>query len=174
MEGPTDRRPLGLLLAQVAGAAARRFFAEPDEEALPGRQLDLLGLVDSADGVTQATLAERLGVPPSRMVALVDELEAAGLVERRRSRADRRSNAVLLTEAGRARLAANVARFDRSRGIFSALSAEEQATLRALLQRVADANGIGPDDLPFGGGRRGGRGGPPWGAGPPPWRRRQG
>jgi DNA-binding MarR family transcriptional regulator len=177
-ERGTDRRPLGLLLAQVAGVAARRFFSSVEHQpTLLPRQIDLLGLVEGSDGVSQRALAERMGVPPSRMVALVDELEAAGLVERRRSAVDRRSNAVVLTDAGRASLARSVAGFERARDeVFGALTPGEQETLRALLARVADAHGIGPDDLPFGGGpgRRGRGSGwsTPWGSGPPPWIRR--
>ena len=45
-------------------------------------------------------------MPPSRMVALVDELEQRGLVERRPHPSDRRVRALYLTAEGREMLAA--------------------------------------------------------------------
>ena len=47
------------------------------------REFLLMRFVAASEGQSQQALAERLGVPASRMVALVDRLEEAGLVERR-------------------------------------------------------------------------------------------
>jgi DNA-binding MarR family transcriptional regulator len=53
-----------------------------------------------------AVLAGALGMQASRLVALVDELETRGLIERRENRDDRRSYALHLTGKGRGRLEA--------------------------------------------------------------------
>jgi DNA-binding MarR family transcriptional regulator len=50
--------------------------------------------------LSQHEAAGRLGVDRTTMVALIDELQAKGLVERHRSPEDRRKNIVQLTEAG--------------------------------------------------------------------------
>ncbi|MCC6890440.1 MAG: MarR family transcriptional regulator [Hyphomicrobiales bacterium] len=53
------------------------------------------------DGLSQAQLARRIELKPAAMVAVLNALEAAGLVERRRSRSDRRIHRIFLTGAGR-------------------------------------------------------------------------
>ena len=51
--------------------------------------------VAASEGQSQQALAERLGIPPSRMVALVDQLEEMGLLERRPDPEDRRVRGLL-------------------------------------------------------------------------------
>jgi len=50
--------------------------------------------------LSQSELAERVGVEGATMVAMVDRLARAGLVERRPASGDRRINRVAVTEAG--------------------------------------------------------------------------
>ena len=64
-------------------------------------QFDLLSTLTEREGLTQQELAERLYVTKGNVSGLVDRLVEAGLVERRASPADRRSNALHLTPAGR-------------------------------------------------------------------------
>lgn len=52
-------------------------------------------------GRSQQSLAAELRVVPSKVVTLVDDLEAQGLVERRRNKADRRNYAIRLTQRGK-------------------------------------------------------------------------
>ena len=58
-------------------------------------------LARSSEPQSQSGLANKLGVEGPSVVALVDRLVKAGLVERRPSGDDRRVKHVLLTEAGR-------------------------------------------------------------------------
>jgi DNA-binding MarR family transcriptional regulator len=76
--------------------------AEPvmAEYGIDGRELAVLTVLAADYPLSQHEAAERLGVDRTTMVALVDELEAKGLVERHRSLQDRRKNIVQLTEAG--------------------------------------------------------------------------
>ncbi len=53
------------------------------------------------DGLGQAELGRRTELNPAAVVAVLNALEAAGLVERRRTRKDRRIYNVFLTAAGR-------------------------------------------------------------------------
>ncbi len=50
--------------------------------------------------LSQSELAEKLGIEGATMVAMVDRLVKAGLVQREISTTDRRVKRVLLTEAG--------------------------------------------------------------------------
>ena len=54
-----------------------------------------------ADGLSQAELGRRIELNPAAVVAVVNALEEAGLVERRRTREDRRVYHVFLTATGR-------------------------------------------------------------------------
>jgi DNA-binding MarR family transcriptional regulator len=105
----------------------------------------LLRKIASDPGVSQQALAEHLGVMPSRMVALVDELESKGIVERRRSTEDRRNYELRITERGRevldeiARIAA-----EHEHALCAALSKEERINLSGLLQRIVEEQGLTP------------------------------
>ncbi|OZI35056.1 MarR family transcriptional regulator [Bordetella genomosp. 10] len=52
------------------------------------------------DGVRQGVLAEAMGVEGPSLVRVLDQLVAAGLIERREDPLDRRAKTVHLTEAG--------------------------------------------------------------------------
>lgn len=54
-----------------------------------------------ADGQSQAELGRRIELNPAAVVAVLKALEVAGLVERKRTRKDRRIYNVFLTAAGR-------------------------------------------------------------------------
>ncbi|GAA1247807.1 MarR family transcriptional regulator [Kitasatospora nipponensis] len=62
--------------------------------------LALAALAGKAE-LSQQDLARVINLDPTTMVALIDELEQSGLVERRRNPADRRRYILGLTEAGR-------------------------------------------------------------------------
>jgi DNA-binding MarR family transcriptional regulator len=78
------------------------------------------------------------------MVAIVDELEERGLVERRPHPSDRRIRAVYLTPPGRKLLArGRRIAIEHEKDIRRGLSAAEGRRLVALLQKVVDAQEIG-------------------------------
>jgi DNA-binding MarR family transcriptional regulator len=79
-----------------------------------------------------------LGMYASRLVAVIDDLETRGLIERQPSNTDRRLYALHLTKSGREQLSAigAIAR-EHGRDLFDGLSDEERSTLTALLERVA-------------------------------------
>jgi len=57
------------------------------------------------DGVRPGAVAEMLGLEPSSVVRVIDQLINAGLVERREDASDRRAKMLYLTENGRKRVA---------------------------------------------------------------------
>lgn len=101
------------------------------------RHLIALTLLREFGEQSQADLAGNLRVDPTSLVALLNELEAAGLVERRRTPRDRRRHTVALTSAGMCRLAdIERALIAIERRTLSGLDPTEQATLHALLQKA--------------------------------------
>jgi DNA-binding MarR family transcriptional regulator len=89
-----------------------------------------------ADG--QGALAQRLGVDRTVMTYLVDDLEAAGLVERRPDPSDRRSRHIVATPLGYQLCCATERRLqDVEDHVLGALEPPERATFRDMLQRLA-------------------------------------
>jgi DNA-binding MarR family transcriptional regulator len=101
--------------------------------------------VAASEGLTQQACGVALQVPASRMVALVDDLEERGLIERRTNPSDRRARALHVTPAGR-RLVTKVTTtvLDRLGEPFDGLSPAEQDELRRMLTVVSGRLGIPP------------------------------
>lgn len=131
------------LLAQLGSHAARRFAERLAKLKLAPAHAGILHILAANPGLTQQELANRLGMVPSRLVALLDELDALGLTERRVSAGDRRRHALVLTDKGKMTLAqiGEVSR-EHQRQLLAALSEQERQQLTALLQRVADEQGL--------------------------------
>src|SRR4051812_18655524 len=135
---------VGFLLTRASGLVVRATNAALADLGLRVRQYSVLVLADdAAEGISQRDLAEVLGLDPSQVVALVDELAAAELVERRPAPTDRRQRlAGAPAGGGRLRRRADTAATAAVQRQLGGLGVEEQETLRALLQRVV----AGPDD----------------------------
>ena len=63
-------------------------------------QYSVLIVIEANPGLSQADLAQRLGIERARLVRLLDGLEQRGLTRRRASPSDRRSHALHLTREG--------------------------------------------------------------------------
>jgi DNA-binding MarR family transcriptional regulator len=100
-------------------------------------------------GKNQRELASHLGVVPSRMVVLLDELESKGLVARVRSLQDRRSQQLQLTPKG-TRLLDKVERIAAAHDadLGSSLSSTERDTLIDLCAKLAAHRGLAPNGHP--------------------------
>src|SRR5215471_4952442 len=61
----------------------------------------LLNVLGAREGAIQQQLSSDMGIDPSAMVRLIDELEDAGLAQRRRRPGDRRAWEVSITPKGR-------------------------------------------------------------------------
>ena len=83
---------------------------------------------------TQTEIARMVGLDKTTMVVAVDELEAAGLAERRSSQADRRARVIAVTKAGERKVREAEAILDRVReDVLSVLpESEREVFLRAL------------------------------------------
>jgi DNA-binding MarR family transcriptional regulator len=111
--------------------------SELASSGLRSRHVVALTLLRDLGDQNQSDLAATLGLDPTNVVALLNELEAADLIERRRSPQDRRRHTVSLTATGERRLTevehllAGV-----ERRVLSSLTPEEHATFYKLLQRA--------------------------------------
>ncbi|HEX6153519.1 MAG TPA: MarR family winged helix-turn-helix transcriptional regulator [Solirubrobacterales bacterium] len=141
-----DRAPstLAFLLSQVGIHASKRFGERIAEVDLNPPLFRVLNLVDAAEGKSQQAIGAAIEVPASRMVALVDELEQRGLVERRPDPADRRVRALYLTAKGRQTLARGrkIAR-EHEEELTRGLPAADRKRLVDLLQKMVDQQAIG-------------------------------
>lgn len=91
----------------------------------------------AAAGLRPAELAERLRITRAATTALLDGLEADGLVARRADPGDRRARRVVLTRAGRARARAIApAHAARLAAVARALDPAERGQLLALLEKL--------------------------------------
>lgn len=110
---------------------------------LEPREFSLLRAASAQEGASQQALAERLQIPPSRMVAFVDALEERELLERRPNPDDRRARAIYMTQRGRKMLErALVLAIDFERSLCAGLSGAEREKLLELVERVGAELGL--------------------------------
>lgn len=97
----------------------------------------LTAAASGAEG-TQLALANKLGIDRTVMTYLLDDLEQAGLIERRPDPADRRARRIVATDAGRATMCEVQGKLAHvETRILSALGEPERAMFRELLRKVA-------------------------------------
>jgi DNA-binding MarR family transcriptional regulator len=97
----------------------------------------LLNFLGARDGAIQQEIGSAMGIDPSTMVSLIDQLESAGLAKRRPSPTDRRAREVAITPKGRRTL-------ERGRGlamqveddVLRGLTAAERRQLLTLLRQA--------------------------------------
>ena len=87
-----------LRLAQIL--AYRAFEERVSQYGGAPRYLGLLGIVAAHPGQPQSRLAEALGLQRSSLVTIIDRLEKDGLLERKATKNDRRTNSLNLTAHG--------------------------------------------------------------------------
>jgi DNA-binding MarR family transcriptional regulator len=144
-----QRRPLrpgpAFLLAQIGAHAAARFAERLAPLGLAPADAGILRILASEPGMTQRALAQRLGIFPSRLVLLLDDLAKRGWVERQATPKDRRSNALRLTKSGISKLEAvgRIAR-EHQEDLCAGLDETERARLEELLEKVAAGQRLTP------------------------------
>jgi DNA-binding MarR family transcriptional regulator len=132
------------LLSQVGAHSAETFAKLLAPLQLSPAHSGILWMLGQSAGMSQKALASSLKIHASRLVALLDELEERGLVERR-GHSDRRFYALHLTAKGQAafekirRLAE-----EHQKLLCGVLSDQECAQLTKMLQRIAEQRGLTP------------------------------
>ena len=145
------QRPTGaaFLLAQLGAHAADRFGERIKGLGVAPHHAGILRIIAATPLCNQRALAKRLGVLPSRMVILIDELAQKGLVERKRSTKDRRHSELVLTKQGRAMLE-KISKLagEHEADLCAALTMKERETLAALGRKIVHQQGLTPDVHP--------------------------
>lgn len=141
-----DRAPqtLAFLLSQVGIHASRRFAERIAAVGLNPPLFRVLNLVAAGEGQSQQAIGAAIEIPASRMVALVDELEQRGLVERRPDPEDRRIRALFLTAEGKRclRRGRRIAK-EHEEALTQGMSATDRKLLVSMLQQIVDQQALG-------------------------------
>ena len=127
------------LLSRASQSLTNRLTAALAEAGLSPRAYCVLSTAISAQ-FTQTALAQAVGLDKTTMVVTIDELEAAGLAERRPAERDRRAHVISVTKAGAKRVAEAKQIVARTQAeALESLPAREREALVAALTRL-----IGP------------------------------
>ncbi|MFF2657120.1 MarR family winged helix-turn-helix transcriptional regulator [Kitasatospora sp. NPDC058032] len=146
---PTVRqiRDLSGLLDHASHVLATRMAAAFTELGVTPRAYCVLFHALAAER-TQSRLAELADLDKTTMVVTVDQLERAGLAERRPAAADRRARIVRVTEAGERAVERGTAIADRvHREVLDSLPREERTVFVAALARLVDGGGALADPV---------------------------
>jgi DNA-binding MarR family transcriptional regulator len=98
----------------------------------------ILTILSQTDEISQRELQEHLGIQPGSLSEILGKLESRGQIHRSRDEQDKRKATLRITDAGRQALEA-VSQSEQ-KDPFAVLSAEEQETLRTLLNKVLNTN----------------------------------
>lgn len=132
----------GFLLSKAADQIENRFAEGLRPYSISPREYGVLASIADEGPQSQHQLGQRLGIDRTTMVNIIDDAEAADLVERHRDPDDRRRYAITLSAAGE-RLIREVlpAVDDKTHdGYLSVLSPAERDQLRDMLRRLIVAN----------------------------------
>lgn len=127
-----------LLLGQASHALATELTARLEELGVTPRMHCVLAHAMRGQ-LTQNELAAQCGLDKTTMVVTLDELERAGLAQRRASTTDRRARIVTVTVAGKRKVAQAdeiVARVNAD--VLSTLPARERQAFTTALKRLVD------------------------------------
>ncbi|GHJ17739.1 MULTISPECIES: MarR family winged helix-turn-helix transcriptional regulator [unclassified Micromonospora] len=135
---PADERRSGPLLQHLARRMRLRSESVLTPLGLRVRHLVALTVLRDSGDISQQGLAGTLQIDGTNVVGLLNDLESAGLVERRRSPTDRRRHVVSLTGAGTTRIReAECALADAEDEVLGALAPDERELLYDLLRRAS-------------------------------------
>jgi DNA-binding MarR family transcriptional regulator len=139
---PDQAHRSAALLDHLARLIRTRMQAELEPLGLRARHLVALTVLRASGGAAgQQELAEGLRIDRTNLVGLLNELEAEGLILRRRAAEDRRRHIVELTPAGGERLAAAEAAAGAAEDeILGALDDRQREQLFELLQQATVGN----------------------------------
>lgn len=130
----------GYLLSRAAQQCRSHFDTLAAPLGIHGRHFGVLAVLGEGKPLSQIEMGKWLGIDRNTMVLLLDDLEARGLVTRRRDPRDRRAHCVALTDAGRDTLAQSMDLARRTNeDVLAPLSPDERAQLHRLLSRLFES-----------------------------------
>ncbi len=128
---------LGYQLRRAQVTIFSTFLRRLQEENITPGLFGLLVLIGANPGLSQTALAHAVGANRSLMVGMIDRLESSGLIIRRNSPTDIRTQAIYPSRKGQVLISRlkNVVR-DHEKSATAALSDAERQTLLRLLCRL--------------------------------------
>ena len=131
----------GQLFFRLWRASHTRTAAALETISLTPPLFAILNFLRERDAAIQQEIGSAMGIDPSTMVALIDQLERAGLAKRRPHPGDRRAREVLITAKGRRALerARALARGVEDEVLQGLGSAERSQLVKLLRQALAAA-----------------------------------
>jgi DNA-binding MarR family transcriptional regulator len=140
--------PIDTQLAEFAGQLFFRLWRASHTRIAEGLEsigltpalFGVINFLGAQEGAIQQEIGAAMGIDPSTMVSLIDELEREGLAKRRPAPRDRRAREVALTAKGRRlrergrRMATEV-----DNEVLRGLTARERRELESLLRRALDS-----------------------------------
>ncbi|MGE5387028.1 MAG: MarR family winged helix-turn-helix transcriptional regulator [Betaproteobacteria bacterium] len=134
----SQQRSLGDLINIVAYRIRHDLSQRLGKQGLDITAWPILHCLWEKDGLPQAQIGERLGLPGYTVSRGIDRLEATGLVSRRSDPGNRRVRLVFLTEAGRSSQAELVPiSTEVNARVLGLLDDDEQRQLQTLLRKIA-------------------------------------
>ncbi|MDR5905318.1 MarR family transcriptional regulator [Franzmannia qiaohouensis] len=116
------------------------FFEACAQEGITPGLFSILAIVYHNPGLTQSAVSAALDVDRSAMVAAIDKLESMEVIERRKSKNDRRSYALYLTQKGNAFTERLNQKVEAGEQRFDAFMKEgEREWLLDILDRIIEA-----------------------------------
>jgi len=128
----------GQLLFRLWRASHERTAEALQTVSLTPPLFALLNVLGAREGAIQQELGQAMGIDPSTMVSLIDQLESAGLAKRRTHPKDRRAREVSITPKGRRTLErARKVAMGVAEDVLAPLGERERDDLRRLLRKLA-------------------------------------
>ena len=135
--GVLDER-LGYFIRRLQVWVFQDFIRRLSRLDLSPAQFSVIVVVGANPGLSQARLADTLGIERARLVRLLHHLEGRGLTERRRSVSDARQHALELTRAGEKLLADATRLAEQHEEVLKQkLGAKQHKMLLEMLRAVA-------------------------------------
>lgn len=144
MSGSKDAKTLARsfshLLKRAVQYSVHRYNEEVGKSGLTHRQFTVLVAVDANDGKSQTELVKITGIDRSTLADMVARMMAQGLVQRRRTKEDARTNSVKLTPAGKKMLkTAQAGAEDVDKSLLGLFPVADRKTLIDCLAELAIA-----------------------------------
>ncbi len=128
---------IGFHIRLAHGATYRHFTETFSELGLTQKMVSVLWLIDDFPHTAQADIGRRLQMDRATTMAIINRLEARGLLVRGESQRDRRRQTLTLTDDGHAALVeARRCIYEHEQWVRSRFTKREAALLIELLRRI--------------------------------------
>src|SRR5262245_49696943 len=127
------------LLRRCVQYANDLFSREPGASDLTKQQFTVLAAVEQNEGMSQTDLVSITGIDRSTLAEMIRRMIEKGLLDRERTEADQRANAVRIAMAGKKALRSARSASERvERTLLASLSAADRQRLLKMLSSVVD------------------------------------